>query len=441
MNDSMLNEFYDIGKSLSSEKDTLKLLEMILDSSLRLTSADAGTIYLVVEKKTGQWSYVKNGSTRGKLLKFEIARNTSINVGLKDFVSPISSRSIFGFSVISGQSIQIEDAYNIDSGVEYGHNRSFDEMTGYITRSMLTIPMKNHDDNITGVIQLINKKNKINEIIDYKNKDSLKNIIPFNDTDERIMNSLAGQAAVALENNHLYRDMQKLLHVYKQQNSQLLFLSRKIMKAHEEERKRIAREIHDGPAQSAVNVSFKVEICKRLMEKGEEAEEALAVEYQNLVKSANTVVKEIRTIIYDLKPTCLENGIIRAVKSHVEDFSSETGIAVDYEYSGNDSKIEYYMTSTIYRIVQESLSNVRKHSGADRVKLEVSVGNETVTLNIHDNGSGFDPEELKTRKIDRKTGGFGLEGIRERVELISGSLTVDSAPGRGTCLQMTIPIS
>ncbi|NTV88836.1 MAG: GAF domain-containing sensor histidine kinase [Clostridiales bacterium] len=439
MIDSMLNEFYDIGKSLSSEKDTLKLLEMILDSSLRLTSADAGTIYLVLEKKTGQWSFVKNGSTRGKLLKFAIAKNNSLNVGLQDFLAPVSGKSIFGFSVISGQSINIEDAYNIDSDVAYSHNRSFDESTGYVTRSILTIPMRNHDDNITGVIQLINKKSEYSEVIDYSDRKNLKKIISFNDTDERIMNSLAGQAAVALENSHLYRDMQKLLHEYKQQNSQLMYLSRKIMKAHEEERKRIAREIHDGPAQSAVNVSFKVEICRRLMENGDK--EGFATEYQNLAKSVNTVVKEIRTIIYDLKPTCLENGLISAIKSHIEDFSSETDIAVEYNFSGEDSRIEYYMTSTIYRIVQEALSNVRKHSGATQVKVELFVGKETVSLNILDNGNGFDPAELKTRKIDRKTGGFGLEGIRERVELISGSLEIDSAPGFGTRLRMSIPLN
>jgi two-component system sensor histidine kinase DegS len=166
MHDEMLKEFYDIGKSLSSEKDTLKLFEKIINSSMKLTCADAGTIYLIIEKNSGKWSYVKNSSCRGKLLKFVISRNASINVDLEDHTSLISKKSIFGFTVISGKSLRIDDAYKIPSGVEHRHNHSFDASTGYVTRSILSIPMKNHDDNVTGVIQLINKKTSAQTKID-----------------------------------------------------------------------------------------------------------------------------------------------------------------------------------------------------------------------------------------------------------------------------------
>ena len=438
MLDEMLKEFYDIGKSLSSEKDTLKLFEKIINSSLKLTSADAGTIYIVIDRKTSEWSHIKNGSTRGNLLKFVISRNTSMNVNLQDYTAPISKKSISGFTVISGKSLRIDDAYKICDEVEYRHDHTFDNNTGYRTKSILSIPMKNHDNDITGVIQLINKKHSWKDAIDYDKNDAADGILPFNDTDELIMNSLAGQAAVALENNQLYRDMQGLLKVYREQNSHLIYLSKNIMKAHEEERKRIAREIHDGPAQSAVNLSFKLEICKRYLSDGKMDD--LVSEINNFSDSIHSTVKEIRTIIYDLKPSCLEDGLISAVQRYIETFSTSGSINIDFTYSGNDSAIEYYLTSTIYRIVQEALSNVRKHAEADNINIELVITNTRITLDIIDDGKGFVVEELKTRKFDRLKGGFGLEGIRERVELIRGDMTIQSTPGQGTALHLDIPL-
>lgn len=438
MLDDMFKEFYGIGKSLSSEKDTLKLFEKIINSSIRLTSADAGTIYIVVDKKNGDWSHVKNGSTLSKLLKFVIARNTSMEVNLQDFTAPISKKSIFGFTVISGKSLKINDAYKIGNEVEYKHDHSFDKSTGYRTKSILSIPMKNHDNDITGVIQLINKKQAWDAVINYRKENATDEILPFNDTDELIMNSLAGQAAVALENSQLYKDMQGLLHVYKQQNRQLLYLSKNIMKAHEEERKRIAREIHDGPAQSAVNLSFKLEICKRYLSDGKM--DNLVSEMNNLGESIHSTVKEIRTIIYNLKPSFLEDGLISAVQRHIEACSTSNNINFDFTFSGDDSKIEYYMTSTIYRIVQEALTNVKKHAEADNIRIELAITNSRITLDVVDDGKGFVVEELKTRKFDRLQGGFGIQGIRERVELVRGSITIQSVPGKGTSLHIDIPV-
>lgn len=425
MQEETLKEFYDIGKSLSSEKDTLRLFEKIINSSLRLTGADAGTIYLVIDKKGNSWSCIKNGSSRGKLLKFVIARNNSMDVHLEDFIAPISKKSIFGYAVISGKSLMIDDAYAIDPNVEYRHNRSFDESTGYKTSSVLTIPMKNHDNNVTGVIQLINKKES-------------DKIIPFNSTDELIMNSLAGQAAVALENNLLYRDMQLLLHEYKQQNSQLILLSKKILKADEEERKRIAREIHDGPAQSAVNLSFKLEICKRYLADSKLKE--LSDELNNFGSLVHSTVNEIRTVIYDLKPSSLEKGLISAIENHIDAFSKNTGLNIDFKHRGKDSGVEYYLTSTIYRMVQEALSNVNKHAEAKNISINLAITDESIQLSISDDGRGFDPEELKKRKFDKLKGGFGLEGIGERTELVRGSMKIDSAPGKGTTLTINIPL-
>ncbi len=433
-----VKEFYEIGKSLSSEKDTMKLFEMIINSSMNMTSSDAGTIYLVVDKENEKWTTIKDNCYRDKMLKFVIAKNKSIDIQLEASTSPITKESIFGFSIITGKSIRIDDAYHINPLLDYKHNKRFDIKAGYVTKSILYIPMMDHEDNIMGVIQLINKKKDRNEIIDYASPDDLKQIISYDYSDELIMNSLAGQAAVALENNLLYRNMHELLESYKKQNEQLAFLSRKILKAHEEERKRIAREIHDGPAQSTANFSLQLEIVKKLLQKGKLNE--VYDEIAHFKKEIHSTVKEIRTIIYDLKPSYLEGGLISALENRFEIFMESTGIQLSFESRGDDKYIEYYMASTIYRIVQEALSNIQKHAKAKNVDIFLSISDNQLSLTIHDDGKGFNVTTLKQKKSAKLEGGFGLEGIQERVELVKGTIDIRSTIGKGTKIEIKIPL-
>lgn len=435
---SEVKEFYEIGKSLSSEKDTLKLFEMIINSSMKLTSSDAGTLYLVVDKSTESWSSIEDNSCKDKMLKFVIAKNISIDIDLETSLTPITKESIYGFTALTGKSIKIDDAYNIDSNLQYTHNHYFDLLTGYKTKSILSIPMKDNDNNITGVIQLINKKRQRYLKIDYSNESSLNNIIPYDFSDELIMNSLASQAAVILTNNLLYNDMQKLLEEYKQQNQHLSFLTQKILKSNEDERKRIAREIHDGPAQYSSNSLLRVELCKKYFQKSDF--KSLENELNNLGKSLRDTIKETRTIIYDLKPSYLESGLFKSIKNHSNDFRQRTGIEATVTYNGIDSDIEDYMVSALYRIVQESLTNVYKHAKADKVKLNISVDNNQVLLIISDNGVGFDINKINKSKIKKSKSGFGLEGIKERVELLRGRMSITSERGLGTDIVIKVPL-
>ncbi len=433
-----LRKFYEIGKSLSSEKDALKLLEMIIDSSMSMTSSDAGTIYLIVDKGTGNWSSIKDKNIPDKLLKFVIAKNMSMDIRLEAFTSEITTTSIFGYTAFSGKSLRIDNAYKIPRNVDYKHNKSFDMKSGYVTRSILSTPMKDHENNVMGVIQLINKKQSKNMILDYTNSASVDSIVPYDYTDELIMNSLAGQAAVVLENSLLYRDMQELLLSYKEQNNQLTFLSTKVIKAHEEERKRIARDIHDGPAQSSVNLSLKVELCKKYFQNG--SHEKLVSEMNTLSGAIRDTVKEIRTIIYDLKPSYLDDGLIAALKNRLDVFMENSGIGVTFNVTGVDSRVEYYMTSTLYKIVQETLSNILKHAHAQKVEVDLDIFDREILLTVTDDGMGFDTVKLKSKNRRSLTGGFGLEGIRERVELIRGTMVIDSEPGHGTSIRIRVPI-
>lgn len=430
-------EFYEIGKSLSSEKDTVKLLDMIVTSSMKLTSSDAATIYLVIDKDSYNWTSIKNNDYRYKSLKFVIAKNSSMDVNLETFISPITKESIFGYSVITGETVRIDDAYSLSPALDYRHNNSFDLHTGYVTKSILATPIKDHEGNILGVIQLINKKKFPDEKIDFKNKDALSRIITYDYKDELIMNSLAGHAAVALENNLLYREMKNLLDGYKRQNTELEALSKKILIAHEEERKRIAREIHDGPAQSVVNLSLRVELAKKLLQNS--MYEKCVDELNSLNEAIKSTSTEIRTLLYDLKPSYLDVGIITALKNRFSSFEESSGVKVAFNFSGNESKIEYYLASTLYRMIQESLSNIYKHAKAKNVTVNFSITDNMVYVTITDDGVGFDVEAQSKKSQDLK-GGFGLGGLQERAELVKGKVKITSAPGKGTCVSICIPI-
>jgi len=436
--ETQLKEFYEIGQALSSEKDTLRLLDLIISSSMGLTASDAGTIYLVVEAESGHQSFIKGDQLRGKLLKFTITKNQSLPAPVDESLLPISPESICGYTALTGRPLIIDDAYAISEREKYYHNKSFDLATGYVTKSVLSVPMKTREDKIMGVIQLINKKKPGIVKVDYRQKRALENIIPYEYRDELVITSLAGQAAVALENSLLYRDMEALLQSYKEQNEQLKVLNRNVLKAHEEERRRIAREIHDGPAQSLVSLSLEMEICKKLLRKGDYAK--VAENLNNFDENVKAASKEIRTVIYDLKPFYLEEGLIKALQNHVNVFSEKTGIKVDFLIAEVNLDFEYYFASTVYRVVQEALTNINKHANAKKVAIDFSVSKGRLLLKIADDGQGFDPQQLPYKKLDRSEGGFGLEGMRERVELLKGAMNINSKPGEGTKISLSIPM-
>lgn len=196
-----VRSLYDIGKKLSSEKDIKVLLELIINSCMELSSSDAATIYIVVDSQTNEWSTYER-SEKNRVLKFVIAKNNSIEIDIESNVAQISESSIVGYTVISGFPLRIDDAYGIPGSAGYRFNEGFDKRLGYRTKSILTVPMKDHRNRILGVIQLINKKTQ-------------GEIFSFTKEDEALIFSLAGQAAVTLENNILYKNMENLLEQYR----------------------------------------------------------------------------------------------------------------------------------------------------------------------------------------------------------------------------------
>ncbi|MFA7215897.1 MAG: histidine kinase [Bacillota bacterium] len=205
-----------------------------------------------------------------------------------------------------------------------------------------------------------------------------------------------------------------------------------IIRAQEEERKAIARDIHDGPAQAISNVVIRAEICKQLgIEKPE-----LLEELEGLVSTANNSLEDVRRIIFNLRPMHLDDlGLIYAVSKYCEDFEKQTGIRVLVEHSGCDRRFDDTHEISIYRIIQEILNNARKHSGADTIEINFNISPLVIGVKVKDNGTGFDPDKVDYTKH------FGLKGITERVNLMDGTVDIDSAKGRGTSIYIEVPFS
>ncbi len=456
-----------IAQSLLAENDTARLLGHIMDAGMRLTDSDAGSLYLVVEEGTGEPAAIRGGCADGLALLFAYARNRSMTFAFESFVTPLRADSINGHAALTGEPLRIDDAWNIPGEAPYRHNRSFDDRTGYRTGSMLTVPMKDREGGVIGILQLINRKRDPRGTLDPADPNVAAGILPYTDDDERLMRAFAGQAAAALENSRLHGSRQALLDEQRilnaqladanlrledantrlantnrqleDVNAQLLALSRRILTAHEEERRRIARDLHDGPAQSVANLVLRTEIIRKLLERNDTM--STAAQLENLQTAIRGAAADIRGIMYDLKPSWLEEGLFRAIAARCELFRDNTGITPRLELTGPDGDLPQYLAPAVFQVVSEALVNIGKYARATEAWVSVAIADGRLVSVIRDNGVGFSPAETAERIKDRKPGsGFGLEGMRERIALLRGTLTVESAPGAGTAIRFEVPL-
>lgn len=210
----------------------------------------------------------------------------------------------------------------------------------------------------------------------------------------------------------------------------------KIIKAQEDERQRVAREIHDGPAQLMSNVVMKAEICERLIDSDvEKAKEEL----RNLKKTVRESFQDVRRIIYDLRPMSLDDlGLVPTLQRLIMNYQEETDKVVSFRSKGNFDDIKPLISLTVFRIVQEAINNIEKHSSAKNVVVNIEALERELKLYIFDDGKGFDVKILKIRNDDISSG-FGLLSMKERVELLDGEFQISSEPGKGTRINITIP--
>ena len=236
--------------------------------------------------------------------------------------------------------------------------------------------------------------------------------------------SLAVQAASALENARLYTELSE-------RENQLRNLVRKLIRAQEEERHRVACDVHDGLAQSAAAAHQHLQAFARHTifsdQDREELDEAL-----ELVRE---LVGEARQVIHDLRPTVLDDfGLAAAVRLQVASLRAE-GLKIDLEESLGDERLPKEVETTLFRVAQEALTNIHKHARAEKARVVLDRPGSSVRLLISDEGRGFVPKRMSPNGRGEKV---GLSGMRERMSLLGGKFEFHSEPGRGTIIEAEV---
>jgi signal transduction histidine kinase len=150
-------------------------------------------------------------------------------------------------------------------------------------------------------------------------------------------------------------------------------------------------------------------------------------------------LEELHRLIFDLRPSVLDDlGLLSAVRWYAERHLASRGISVRCEFSGIEARLSPELETALFRVAQEAITNIAKHAKADSVLIQVAERDDEITIEIEDDGEGFDPSSLPPPAARER--GLGLLGMRERVELFGGSIEIDSAPGRGTRIVVTAPL-
>lgn len=214
--------------------------------------------------------------------------------------------------------------------------------------------------------------------------------------------------------------------------------ARSVVRAHEAERRKLARELHDTIVQDVTGMKLKTEALYYSITKNTKQYDA---SFDSLISHEQACIENIRSVCYELRPPELDYlDLTAAVSELCSHFESHSGISCKFESSGN-FKLSGDEETNVFRIIQESLANVGKHSGASEALVSLSYdGKETLFVSIRDNGAGFDTDVLDLAK-EGTPRNFGLKGIRERVDILEGTLEIDSVRGDGTNILVTIPLT
>jgi signal transduction histidine kinase len=248
----------------------------------------------------------------------------------------------------------------------------------------------------------------------------------FDDRKLQILSAVGNQIGVAVERGLLFDEV-----VAKERSRGELL--EKLLTAHEDERRRIARELHDEAGQSLTALIVNLELAVQ-----EPSSERLRGQLTQLRDLAERTLGEIRRLIYDLRPSILDDlGLAAALRWYAKNLLDPRGITWTLSVSGVSGRLPAKLETVAFRLVQEALTNVLKHAEASSVTVNVAAAGRELHVRIEDNGRGFDPR--RSRSGDRP-GGFGLLGMQERVELVGGRWEVQSTPGVGTVVTAVLPI-
>jgi signal transduction histidine kinase len=240
-----------------------------------------------------------------------------------------------------------------------------------------------------------------------------------------LLSVLAAELASAVENSQLYASL-------REKEGRLTVLAHKLVHSQEEERKRIARDMHDGLAQTLVSAFQYLQAHAYAVPEGtgrDSLDRGLAMVAE--------CIDESRNVIFDLRPSTLDDfGLVLALKQYLERLEAEVGWKIDFHLAGPIGRLPSATETAVFRMVKEAVTNARKHARTARLRVRLSARGARLTIVVRDWGRGFDPREA----MSRDSGQYGITGIRERVSLLNGTFQLSSKPGSGTLIRIMLPL-
>ena len=369
-------------RELALETDIDVVLHRIADSAVTLLDAERATVYVVDRERAEVWSRVVTESE------------------LREIRLPLDGRGLASEVARGGGVLRIDDPYG-----DPRFDATVDARTGFRTRSMLVAPIDARDRTRLGVLQVVNKQGDQ----------------PFSKEDEDMSRSLASSAGIALE--------------YVALHQQLAQERLRVVKVTEETRHRLARDLHDGVAQTLANAAIGIELAQR---RAKTDVDAAIGELDKLRERLLDAQKGLRDILFALRPVALtEDGLAAAVRALAERMDGTNGSHVFARETSATARLAPEVEAGAFTALREAANNAVKTGRAPNVALEVTEDASSVVGLVEDDGGGFDVAATLGSYAGR--GSLGLLQMREAARLIGAQLSIDSSPGNGTRVRLRIP--
>ena len=374
-----------IAQDLATELDVDRLLRRILHSAINAVDGAAGAVLLLDPAQQELIFAVVEGGGGQALCGQRMSMD----------------RGIAGWVVSNRQSLIIND---VDQ--DERHDDEISSAVDFAVHSMICAPLVTKGE-VLGAVQVLNKAHGGR----------------FDEDDLDLLTTFAAQSATALENARLYQDL-------KRERDRLIAVEEDI-------RRRLARDLHDGPAQLLTAIIISIEFVQRLMAR---EPDRVAEELDNLVPLAQKALRQVRTLLFDLRPVVLETqGLVPALESYVRRQQETNGLTYHLEIRDFAGRLVPQAERAIFGIVQEAVGNVRKHAQAQNVWISLERRGDDLWVEIRDDGRGFDVGAVSARYDE--SGSLGMLNMQERADVLGGRLTVHSRPGQGTTISLSAPLA
>jgi signal transduction histidine kinase/PAS domain-containing protein len=277
-------------------------------------------------------------------------------------------------------------------------------------KAFISVPLKSKE-RVVGVLNIASRTPRV-----------------FSQQEVQLLTSLGHQLGIAVENAQLYQELQSK----EQMREQLL---RRIISAQEDERQRVARELHDVTSQALATLGVGLEVIATPQSDARER----GVQMEGIKSLLSATSKDVHRLIYDLRPSLLDDlGLSAAIRSYAHNSLDAAGVEVHVEAAGQEKRLPPEVEIALFRIIQEAIANIARHARAESAYISLEFKEKSIAVEIEDDGIGFDHSQGFTSGAGGQ--GVGLLGMQERAELLGGTLVIDTRPGGGTRVSVEVPV-